>query len=92
MNINITNSRKRDATVTVSGLSSSFNVRWVDTEGRQASNHKVQKGTLDRDIETSEESVGCRTPVVQAHIDGDPKIDLESYESFLKVRCWKPVQ
>ena len=91
MNINITNSRKRDATVTVDALSSSLNVRWVDTEGRQASNRKVQKGRLDRDIESSEKSVGCRTPIVQAHIDGDAEIDLESYGSFLNVRGWKQV-
>lgn len=84
MDINITNSRKRDATVLAESLSSPLRVRWVDTEGRQATNRKILKGTLDRDLEALEKAHGSLTQVGQALIEGDPELDLESYGTFLE--------
>ena len=49
--INISDSRGRDALVAMAGVRSPLKVRWVDSQGRQSTGAKLLKGTLHRDIE-----------------------------------------
>ncbi len=84
MEINLTNSKNRDATVVAESVSQPLKVRWIDAEKRQVVNRKILKGTLDRDIEALEAQFGELNKVGQALIDGDPEVDLESYGTFLE--------
>ncbi|MFT5404619.1 MAG: hypothetical protein ACI9DF_003463, partial [Verrucomicrobiales bacterium] len=60
MEINLCNSKGRDATVTVTvdSVSSSLKVRWIDQDKRQAMNRKILKGTLDRDLGALQSRLG----------------------------------
>ena len=84
MEINLTNSKKRDAKVNWHSLTSPLVVRWVDGKGRQATNRRILKGTMDRDIDALVNEFGGLDEVGQALIDGDPEIDLETYGTFLE--------
>ena len=84
MEINLTNDKGRDATVTAEAVSTPLRVRWIDAEGRQAVNRKILKGTLDRDLEALESRFGDLTKVGKALIEGDPELDFENYGSFLE--------
>ncbi len=84
MEINITNSKDRDATVNAETVSSPLQVRWIDANDRQATNRKILKGTLDRDLGALESRYGGLAQVGQALIDDDPEVDLENYGTFLE--------
>lgn len=84
MEINITNSKGRDATVTAESVSSALKVRWIDSDKRQATNRKILKGTLARDIGVLESRYGDLNKVGLALLEEDPEVDLESYGSFLE--------
>lgn len=84
MEINLTNDKGRDATVTAESVSSALRVRWIDSQQRQATSRKVLKGSLERDIEALLEQFGELDQVGQALIEGDPEVDLENYGTFLE--------
>lgn len=86
MEINLCNSKGRDATVTVTvdSVSSSLKVRWIDQDKRQAMNRKILKGTLDRDLGALQSRLGDLGKVGAALIEGDPEVDLESFGTFLE--------
>ena len=82
--INISNPAGRDAVVNMENVTVPLQVRWIDTEGRQARNIRFLKSTMKQDIgalnEIGEES---STEVGNLLVNGDPDVDIESVGSFL---------
>ena len=76
--INISDSRGRDAMVAMASVRSPLKVRWVDNKGRQATGARLLKGTLTRDIEALKAKFGELPEVGKAIIEVDPEIDLEN--------------
>ncbi len=77
-NINLTDSRNRDAVVKAETTGIDETVRYVDDQGQQASTRKILKATVDHDFAT----------LVKAHQDdaaalgaaliaGDPEVDMD---------------
>ena len=82
--INICNSAGRDAVVTTESIGATKTIRWVDSNGRQASNIRVIKSSIDRDVEAlTEQSGGELNNVAQTLIDSDAEIDLELTGRFV---------
>ena len=83
--INISDSRGRDALVAMAGVRSPLKVRWVDSQGRQSTGAKLLKGTLPTDIEAlKNQNKGDLAEIGKALIAGDPEIDFENTGRFLK--------
>jgi hypothetical protein len=82
--INISNSAGRDAIVATESVRSFRKVRWVDTQGRQASSVRVLKAPIDREMGALQAEFGELNQVAAAMLAGDPEIDLENTGRFLK--------
>ena len=82
-NINITDSRKRDAVVKAESTRISEPVRYVDDNGERAYSRKVLKATVDHDYDSMLARFETPEAVGQALIDGDPEVDIEIFGSFL---------
>jgi hypothetical protein len=83
-NINITDSRKRDAVVKAENTTVHEEVRYVDAEGSVASTRKVLKATVAHDYETLSQQFGDDPEKLgYALIEGDPEVDMERCGVFL---------
>ncbi len=82
-NINLTDSRKRDAVVKAESVRISEPVRYVGPKGGRASTRRVLKATIDHDYNTLVEQAGSPEKLGQALIDGDPEIDMERFGASL---------
>jgi hypothetical protein len=82
--INISDSRGRDALVAMASVRSPLKVRWVDEKGRQAAGARLLKGTLPRDIEALKAKYGELPEVGRSMIEADPEIDLENTGRILR--------
>jgi len=83
-NINITDSRKRDAVVKAENTGVSEEVRYVDSEGSVASTRKVLKATVAHDFETLNKQFGDDPHKLgYALIEGDPEVDMERCGVYL---------
>ena len=82
--INICNSAGRDAVVTSESIGSTKTIRWIDSNGRQASNIRVIKSSIEHDVEALTEQCGGELKdVAQVLIDTDVEIDLELTGRFV---------
>jgi len=81
--IHLANSKGRNAVVTTETVSSAFEVRWLDGEGKPARPVRILRGTLDHDLAAIAKRLGGVDKVADAIIDGDPEVDLETYGGFL---------
>lgn len=82
--INIFNSAGRDAVVATLSVRSPLKVRWLDDQDRQATSIRVQKSSLDRDLEALKDRLkGDLGDVARALVDGDPEVDFETTGRFL---------
>jgi hypothetical protein len=82
--INICNSAGRDAIVKIETVAIPLQVRWIDSEGRQARSVRFLKSTLEQDIQALQrqaEKSACN--VAELLIRSDPDVDIESAGSFL---------
>jgi len=82
--INLTDSKGRDAAVIAESVRVPVRVRWVDDSGRQVSTARILKGTIDRDYSALLEKAGAPEKVADALISGDPELDLEAAGTFLR--------
>lgn len=82
--INLSNSKGRDAIVDVESVHTPLRVRWADSEGRQASSKRLLKATMERDFEVLLRQTGSPEALGEALINGDPEIDMESCGAFLR--------
>jgi hypothetical protein len=82
--INVSNSKGRDAVVGTQSVSAVRHMRWLDEKGRQATNNRVLKATIDRDGDSLIAAAGGIDKVSTILVNGDPEIDIETYGRFLK--------
>lgn len=83
-NINITDSRKRDAVVKAENTGVHEEVRYVDSDGSVASTRKVLKATVAHDFDTLNQQFGDDPQKLgYALIEGDPEVDMERCGVFL---------
>lgn len=82
-NINLTDSRKRDAVVKAESVRLSEPVRYVGPKGGRAYTRRVLKATVDHDYETLVEQAGSPEKLGQALVDGDPEVDIERFGTSL---------
>lgn len=82
--INLSNSKNRDAVVATHSVKIPMKVRWIDEAGRQASTARLLKASMDRDVGALEKAAGGLDKVAAALIAGDPELDVEKYGKFLK--------
>jgi hypothetical protein len=83
-NINITDSRKRDAVVKAENTGVQEEVRYVDADGIVASTRKVLKATVVHDFDTLNRQFGDDPEKLgYALIEGDPEVDMERCGVYL---------
>ena len=82
-NINLTDSRKRDAVVKAESVRISEPVRYVGPKGGRAYTRRVLKATIEHDYDTLVEQAGSPEKLGQALINGDPEIDIERFGTSL---------
>ncbi len=83
MEINLSNSAGRDAVVTTESVSPVKQIRWLDTQSRQASSVRLIKSTTHHEIDALLAQQGDLSAVAQSLVAGDPEIDLENTGRFL---------
>lgn len=81
--INIANSKNRDAMVNTEAVRTPMRVRWLDEKGRQASNVRILRCTVDRDCDELIKTAGALDKVAELLVKGDPEIDVENYGRYL---------
>lgn len=82
-NINITDSRKRDAVVKAESVRVFEPVQYVGPKGGRASTRKVLKATVEHDYESLSEQAGSPEALGKAMIESDPEVDFERFGMFL---------
>jgi len=82
--LNLTDSRGRDAVISADSVSIPLHVRWIDEKGRQASSRKVMKATIDQDVDALVKEHGSLSEAGEAMIQGDPEVDIERVGSFME--------
>lgn len=82
--INISNSKGRDALITTRSVAAPLKVRWLDDEGRQVESRKVLKSTMGHDLDSLVAQSGELEKVTDLLIEGDPEVDIDMYGSFLR--------
>ena len=82
--INISNSKGRDAVVNTRSITVPLRLRWLDEAGRQAESRKILKANIDRGLDALVEQAGDLKTVADLLIEGDPEIDFETFGSFLR--------
>lgn len=82
--ISLFNAQGRDAQVAMETVRVAVRVRYLDSDGRQAQNVRLLKGTIDRDYDALLAAAGSPEAVGQQLIDGDPEVDLETVGTVLR--------
>jgi hypothetical protein len=82
--INLTNSKGRDAVVNLQSVRAPLKVRWLDSQGRQVTSARILKSTMPRDLEALKKQAGSVEAVSQILLKNDPEVDLENFGRFLK--------
>jgi len=81
--INLSNNNNRDAMVNTETVRTALRVRWLDEKGRQATNVRILKCTVDRDCDELVKQAGALEKVSELLLKGDPEVDVETYGRFL---------
>ena len=82
-NINLTDSRKRDAVVKAESVRINDPVRYVGPKGGRAYTRRVLKATVEHDYETLVEQAGSPEKLGEALVKGDPEVDIERFGTSL---------
>ncbi len=83
-NINLTDSRKRDAVVKAESTRVADDTRLVDSGGNNASSRKILKASIDQDYDVLiEQHNGDSEKLALQLIDNNPEVDIEKCGLFL---------
>ena len=82
--INLSNSKGRDATVTTIAVRRARKVRYLDAQQRQAQTVRVLKSTVDCDLEALQRQTGGLDKIADKLIHSDADVDLENFGRYLK--------
>ena len=81
--VNLSDSRKRDAVVKAMGLRLQERVRWVGPDQRYPSPRRILKSTVDHDLDALQERFGDPETIARGLVEGDPEVDLERFGQSL---------
>lgn len=81
--INLTDSRDRDAIVSTQSVNIPTEYRWIDDDKHQVSSRKILRAIVGNDIDTLIGKHGDLDAVGTALINEDSDIDIETYGRFL---------
>ena len=83
-NVNLTDSRKRDAVVKAETTGVTEELRYVDNGGKNAYTRKILKATVDHDFDTLIDRFGDdKEKLGLALVEGDPEVDMEKCGVYL---------
>ena len=83
-NVNLTDSRSRDAVVKAETTGVDEEVRYVDDENQPSYTRKILKATVEQDFETLVKNhQGDAEALGKALVDGDPEVDMEICGHYL---------
>ena len=83
-NVNLTDSRSRDAVVKAEATGVDEEVRYVDDENQPSYTRKILKATVEQDFETLVKNhEGDAEALGAALVEGDPEVDMEICGHFL---------
>lgn len=83
-NVNLTDSRSRDAVVKAETTGVDEEVRYVDDENQPSYTRKILKATVEQDYETLVKNhEGDAEALGKALVDGDPEVDMEICGHYL---------
>jgi len=83
-NLNLSDSRGRDAVVSGESVTQRAQVLWIDDEGDIVTSHRLLQSTSEHSLRGLKETFGDDLKKVgQALIDGDPEVDIERFGSYL---------
>ena len=83
-NVNLTDSRSRDAVVKAETTGVDEEVRYVDNENQPSYTRKILKATVEQDFETLVKNhQGDAEALGKALVDGDPEVDMEICGHYL---------
>ncbi len=83
-NINLTDSRGRDAQVKAEGVQTPRNVRYIDSEGDPVYTRKILQATIKHDYNTLVKKYETPESLGRALFEGDPEIDTEIFGRYLQ--------
>jgi hypothetical protein len=86
--INLSDSRKRDALVKDVGTRVRERLRSVGPEGEFPSTHRLLKSTVDHDLDALQAQFGEPEAIAQALVSSDPVVDLERFGQSLWFLFW----
>lgn len=81
--INLSDSRKRDAVVKAVGTRVRERLRWVGPDGEFPTTHRLLKSTVDHDLDALQERFGEPAAIAEALVSSDPEVDLERFGQSL---------
>ena len=81
--INIADSRQRDAVVKAVGLRQREPIRWLGPDGGYPTTHRLLRSTVDHDLDALESRFGAPEAIARALVEGDPEVDVERFGQSL---------
>ena len=76
-NVNLTDSRSRDAVVKAETTGVDEEIRYVDTNGQSAYTRRFLKATVTQDYDTLVQQYGDAESLGKALVENDPEVDME---------------
>jgi hypothetical protein len=81
--INLSDSRKRDAVVKAVATRVPERLRWVGPDGEFPTSHRLLKATVDHDLDALQARFGEPAAIAEALVNSDPEVDLERFGQSL---------
>ena len=81
--INLSDSRKRDAVVKAVGLRVREPIRWLGPDGGYPTTHRILRSTVDHDLDALQSRFGEPEAIARALVEGDPEVDTERFGQSL---------
>ena len=81
--INLSDSRKRDAVVKAVATRVRERLRWVGPDGEFPTSHRLLKSTVDHDLDALQARFGEPAAIAEALVSSDPEVDLERFGQSL---------
>jgi len=81
--INLSDSRKRDAVVKAESLRIRDRIRYLGPDGGYPRTHRILKSTVDHDLDALQALLGEPEAIARGLVDRDPEVDLERFGLYL---------
>jgi len=81
--INLSDSRQRDAVVKALGVRRREQLRWVAPDGSSPTNHRILKSTVDHDLDALQSRFGEPEAIAKGLVESDTEVDFERFGQSL---------